>query len=172
MVLTHLFERVPLLSSFFFFLMIRRPPRSTLFPYTTLFRSPHHRERTRLLVSAHGNQQSAECRTRSQTLCGTERRLRCSGQQWAAWLCQRRGGAGVQEGTRNPPLPDRGTNTYRAGPVRRADQPFSLHLRNETPVRLSPPTEGGPRAIPDFRHLPRRLIHLYQVRRSGKARSL
>src|SRR5690348_17827011 len=34
---------ITLLSSFsfflFFFLMIRRPPRSTLFPYTTLFRS-------------------------------------------------------------------------------------------------------------------------------------
>src|SRR3712207_9014142 len=35
---------------FFFFLMIRRPPRSTLFPYTTLFRSalepqlPHEHE--------------------------------------------------------------------------------------------------------------------------------
>src|SRR5687767_15460113 len=32
--------------SIFFFLMIRRPPRSTLFPYTTLFRSrsdPRHR---------------------------------------------------------------------------------------------------------------------------------
>src|SRR5574342_1002138 len=28
-----------LLLCFFFFLMIRRPPRSTLFPYTTLFRS-------------------------------------------------------------------------------------------------------------------------------------
>src|SRR5260363_184879 len=27
--------------SVFFFLMIRRPPRSTLFPYTTLFRSMH-----------------------------------------------------------------------------------------------------------------------------------
>src|SRR2546422_7979426 len=27
---------------FFFFLMIRRPPRSTLFPYTTLFRSNDH----------------------------------------------------------------------------------------------------------------------------------
>src|SRR2546430_7772856 len=27
------------LSILFFFLMIRRPPRSTLFPYTTLFRS-------------------------------------------------------------------------------------------------------------------------------------
>src|SRR5256885_11248576 len=26
-------------TAFFFFLMIRRPPRSTLFPYTTLFRS-------------------------------------------------------------------------------------------------------------------------------------
>src|SRR6266853_5852562 len=34
------------LSCLFFFLMIRRPPRSTLFPYTTLFRSrrpPHPR---------------------------------------------------------------------------------------------------------------------------------
>src|SRR5437899_11101907 len=27
---------------FFFFLMLRRPPRSTLFPYTTLFRSQAH----------------------------------------------------------------------------------------------------------------------------------
>src|SRR3712207_7989189 len=30
---------------FFFFLMIRRPPRSTLFPYTTLFRSRPWRRR-------------------------------------------------------------------------------------------------------------------------------
>src|SRR5260363_386821 len=30
---------VPIFNFFFFFLMIRRPPRSTLFPYTTLFRS-------------------------------------------------------------------------------------------------------------------------------------
>src|SRR6266511_6119049 len=31
---------------FFFFLMIQRPPRSTLFPYTTLFRShAHHQDR-------------------------------------------------------------------------------------------------------------------------------
>src|SRR5690349_22407629 len=29
----------PIVYVFFFFLMIRRPPRSTLFPYTTLFRS-------------------------------------------------------------------------------------------------------------------------------------
>src|SRR3712207_8934273 len=32
--LTHTYK-----TSYFFFLMIRRPPRSTLFPYTTLFRS-------------------------------------------------------------------------------------------------------------------------------------
>src|SRR2546422_7843195 len=32
-----------LVSIFFFFLMIRRPPRSTLFPYTTLFRSSSRR---------------------------------------------------------------------------------------------------------------------------------
>src|SRR5437868_5275188 len=30
---------IPLFFLFFFFLMIRPPPRSTLFPYTTLFRS-------------------------------------------------------------------------------------------------------------------------------------
>src|SRR2546425_9311502 len=30
---------------FFFFLMIRRPPRSTLFPYTTLFRSSKYAAR-------------------------------------------------------------------------------------------------------------------------------
>src|SRR5438105_12871543 len=32
---------------FFFFLMIPRPPRSTLFPYTTLFRSHDHRRHRR-----------------------------------------------------------------------------------------------------------------------------
>src|SRR5437868_12666812 len=32
-------HHIPIISIFFFFLMIRRPPRSTLFPYTTLFRS-------------------------------------------------------------------------------------------------------------------------------------
>src|SRR2546430_2782780 len=33
------FNLLTFLCIFFFFLMIRRPPRSTLFPYTTLFRS-------------------------------------------------------------------------------------------------------------------------------------
>ena len=41
-----------------FFLMIRRPPRSTLFPYTTLFRSLHasgEGERVSALESWEGN---------------------------------------------------------------------------------------------------------------------
>src|SRR5258708_17091794 len=42
-----------LLALLFFFLMIRRPPRSTLFPYTTLFRSVHQR-RERDRVAARG----------------------------------------------------------------------------------------------------------------------
>src|SRR5215475_15599763 len=36
---------ITLLVSLFFFLMIRRPPRSTLFPYTTLFRSARRPQR-------------------------------------------------------------------------------------------------------------------------------
>src|ERR1035441_11116506 len=32
-------SRIFICCLYFFFLMIRRPPRSTLFPYTTLFRS-------------------------------------------------------------------------------------------------------------------------------------
>src|SRR5438132_3330782 len=41
---------------FFFFLMIRRPPRSTLFPYTTLFRSRQASEESIQVVA----QQSPE----------------------------------------------------------------------------------------------------------------
>src|SRR5438309_6981609 len=36
--------------SVFFFFMTRRPPRSTLFPYTTLFRSPQVRDALEVLV--------------------------------------------------------------------------------------------------------------------------
>src|SRR5256885_17249672 len=41
----------------FFFLMIRRPPRSTLFPYTTLFRSvdTNHDLSTRIVTHAPGD---------------------------------------------------------------------------------------------------------------------
>src|SRR2546425_6104155 len=42
---------------FFFFLMIRRPPRSTLFPYTTLFRSLPQQEIGEPLLAAGADQQ-------------------------------------------------------------------------------------------------------------------
>src|SRR5256886_8607805 len=38
------------MNTFFFFLMIRRPPRSTLFPYTTLFRSIERPQRQDLVA--------------------------------------------------------------------------------------------------------------------------
>src|SRR3989454_5054941 len=38
---------------YFFFLMIRRPPRSTLFPYTTLFRSLNEERRRELVKVVH-----------------------------------------------------------------------------------------------------------------------
>src|SRR5260370_42669081 len=42
-------------SSSFFFLMIRRPPRSTLFPYTTLFRSRRGEVAAEFLDEVHGD---------------------------------------------------------------------------------------------------------------------
>src|SRR5687767_15227727 len=50
---------------FFFFLMIRRPPTSTLFPYTTLFRSRHelvqhaHRVADRAAAGTHHQREHA-----------------------------------------------------------------------------------------------------------------
>src|SRR6266496_1987849 len=43
------FRASSVMTRMIFFLMIRRPPRSTLFPYTTLFRSPPRDARSDLL---------------------------------------------------------------------------------------------------------------------------
>src|SRR2546429_5673221 len=65
----------------FFFLMIRRPPRSTLFPYTTLFRSPRHvagrpgqREhardgRRRLPLARRSEEHTSELQSRLHLVC-------------------------------------------------------------------------------------------------------
>src|SRR3712207_7949328 len=45
---------------FFFFLMIRRPPRSTLFPYTTLFRSSGVASAERVFDLLDSDEQSAD----------------------------------------------------------------------------------------------------------------
>src|SRR5439155_15531688 len=46
----------PFLSIYFFFLMIRPPPRSTLFPYTTLFRSGRSQAHLQLSHGRRGGQ--------------------------------------------------------------------------------------------------------------------
>src|SRR5215813_15097777 len=68
----------------FFFFMIRRPPRSTLFPYTTLFRSPlghtdvlrEHdrrrridRHRRRHLVERRSEEHTSELQSRPHLVC-------------------------------------------------------------------------------------------------------
>src|SRR5256886_10863713 len=45
-------RQASLIRSLFFFLMIRRPPRSTLFPYTTLFRS-RNKSLTKKILAHH-----------------------------------------------------------------------------------------------------------------------
>src|SRR5947208_16494578 len=65
--------------SLFFFLMIRRPPRSTLFPYTTLFRSreerlgdvnvPHHSACDRLAVHLRSEEHTSELQSPDHLVC-------------------------------------------------------------------------------------------------------
>src|SRR2546428_8883748 len=62
---------------FFFFLMIRRPPRSTLFPYTTLFRSPMRRRSrpgsrcitARCRTAIRSEEHTSELQSRSDLVC-------------------------------------------------------------------------------------------------------
>src|SRR6266700_4918902 len=73
------FPMITLLSSFlisFFFLMIRRPPRSTLFPYTTLFRSPVRRVAHRVGIGGHqgrrhrrSEEHTSELQSRENLVC-------------------------------------------------------------------------------------------------------
>src|SRR2546425_4601282 len=66
---------------FFFFLMIRRPPRSTLFPYTTLFRSrilldaavhlerPHRGDHDRGLGDERSEEHTSELQSLAYLVC-------------------------------------------------------------------------------------------------------
>src|SRR5260221_3540970 len=63
-----------MVSMFFFFLMIRRPPRSTLFPYTTLFRSPTDRR----------SPPRTWKRSRTGSMAGSRRADPCAGWRWSA----------------------------------------------------------------------------------------
>src|SRR3972149_7749669 len=77
-----------ILSVFFFFLMIRRPPRSTLFPYTTLFRStenpgqifPNSAQRWIALVMTRSEEHTSELQSQSNLVCRLllEKKNKCS----------------------------------------------------------------------------------------------
>src|SRR6266496_5977049 len=69
-------QPVRVFFSAFFFLMIRRPPRSTLFPYTTLFRSrgrvcaPHGSQATsRTPASSRSEEHTSELQSRRDLVC-------------------------------------------------------------------------------------------------------
>src|SRR5204863_10224001 len=59
----------------FFFLMIRRPPRSTLFPYTTLFRSPSGTRAIECLPAGSVRRDRPEKRTAGRHPARSPRRL-------------------------------------------------------------------------------------------------
>src|SRR6266849_9587926 len=65
----HKYYLISEFSICFFFLMIRRPPRSTLFPYTTLFRSPAPLRRVR----PHARERRAAAASRAAEILGARR---------------------------------------------------------------------------------------------------
>src|SRR2546427_3917529 len=58
----------------FFFLMIRRPPRSTLFPYTTLFRSCPRLQKSRIATTARATSIARIQGHGGQERCGHQRK--------------------------------------------------------------------------------------------------
>src|SRR6266511_5048651 len=81
-----------IVPALFFFLMIRRPPRSTLFPYTTLFRTrapaagPGRRgwSRCRPRRAARSEEHTSELQSRENLVC---RLLLEKQKKITAWLC-------------------------------------------------------------------------------------
>src|SRR6266496_5585527 len=65
----------PVRHFLFFFLMIRRPPRSTLFPYTTLFRSSRQRrwrcapDRSPTRAARRSEEHTSELQSRRELVC-------------------------------------------------------------------------------------------------------
>src|SRR6266853_3884193 len=82
------------LFDFFFFLMIRRPPRSTLFPYTTLFRSPPRAGRpaptpapTSLPRGRRSEEHTSELQSQSNLVCRLllEKKKRKAQNSWVSY---------------------------------------------------------------------------------------
>src|SRR5215813_14304155 len=80
--------------SYFFFLMIRRPPRSTLFPYTTLFRSrrrnhqhPQGRRVGRRSSFPRSEEHTSELQSRPHLVCRLllEKKKQTDSREFGAW---------------------------------------------------------------------------------------
>src|SRR2546430_5145209 len=93
---------------FFFFLMIRRPPRSTLFPYTTLFRSRRVRlarrrggehRRHRAGIEGRSEEHTSELQSQSNLVCRLlleKKKLNIARGEPSPQLEDRRGARGVR----------------------------------------------------------------------------
>src|SRR6202012_6281298 len=98
-------------SQCFFFLMIRRPPRSTLFPYTTLFRSglvmscwcldaPLAAERQPEHERLRSEEHTSELQSHSDLVCRPlleKKNTRAESRSW--WQAAARGTSGQREST-------------------------------------------------------------------------
>src|SRR2546430_17623731 len=116
--------------------MIRRPPRSTLFPYTTLFRSRYTRDRcisrrsTAVPVQSRADELlGAAVKSKLPDRAGSERR-----QQDLGWAAQRQGQTAV---VRTRPRCDLvPVRPRRAEPVSHLDGSFRLLAAPEFELRL------------------------------------
>src|SRR2546422_6283225 len=106
----------------FFFLMIRRPPRSTLFPYTTLFRSHTSRARRRaprcgtsdgflrgtcLPVGLRSEEHTSELQSRLHLVC----RLLLEKKKYKAEIAHRCSNTPTQRATATPQRQSTGTSS-------------------------------------------------------------
>src|SRR3989441_807700 len=157
---------LPLLSivrrhtvSFFFFLMIRRPPRSTLFPYTTLFRS--RREALRVARAGPARIEALRARPLGRARQAVHRDDPAGrGRPRHAAAALRRRGA-LDQGDRDPENGSEGRGAQARAAIDRAAglgqvRSRRLHRRSARADRNRGPEEGGRPGDHDGRGAPRR----------------
>src|SRR5215208_4322999 len=121
-----------MLSSTFFFLMIRRPPRSTLFPYTTLFRSERRRAAVRVVDRHLRNDRAADRRDDPLAPLRSEEHtseLQSRGHLVCRLLLEKKKSRAYSARSRLSSSPSRCFPPFRPARERRFRQPFL----NETP---------------------------------------
>src|SRR5260221_3934181 len=130
----------PPLTFLFFFLMIRRPTRSTLFPYTTLFRS--HLERGRVLMAQQVAQEPAVL-PRATGTPAVRHTGRLHDRLIVAHVVDEAHEAVIEHGNR---LPDLGVERGNGGAARRGQGGGFVHRATIRPP--SPALKGGSRIAP------------------------